>query len=217
MRQVVSSGAKDVAETNLLLLAVAGSAAIMTTPAEQFWWLAPSMAGIAACLVIWFNWGQHKVRSFRMKRPFRLELVKRGETDVEMVNALHAPPDAELSIQLRIWPLLQYEHHEIIFGFQGDPARRPLPKKVLNEFIKIGKRREQTPDTNENHSIDEHDNYHIREDRRLSYPNNYTYGFVVQTREPGVYPILFEVITDCGEGIPKKGAFLTVDPREISE
>jgi len=182
----------------------------MTTPAEQFWWLGPSVAGIAACLVLWFNWGQHKVRNLRMLKPCRVDLVGPGNTKV---RELHAPPNAEFSVQLRVWPVLKYQQHTIAFGFIGHPDKKPVPLKAVNEFIKIGKRREQSPETNENHMLDIHDHYQIREDRHLSPPNNYTYGFLVRTREPGTYPILLEMITDSGEGRPRNSLWLTVDPR----
>jgi hypothetical protein len=185
----------------------------VATPAESYWWLAPVISGIAVFLAVWFNWGKDWRRSRRMKRPFRLDLVRPpGKTPADMVNELHAPPNSEFSIQLRVWPLLPFEIHEIVFGFYGEQDQRPVPKHASNEFVKIGKRREQHPEIDEGHSLDRSDNYHIREDRHFSNPNNYTYGFIVQTREPGVYPIRFEMITDCGYAFPVKGAFLTVDP-----
>jgi hypothetical protein len=188
---------------------------LMSTASDEFWFLAPVLSVVTIGLIIWFNLGQHKVRYRRMKKPFRLDMVRPpGTTPADMVNDLHAPPDSEFSIQLRVWPLLEFERHEIIFGFLGDPETKPIPRRALNEFIKVGRRREESPETNENNVIDHNDNYHIRESRHLSNPNNYTHGFVVQTREPGTYPIRFEMITDCGEGLPVKGIFLTVDSRE---
>src|SRR5258708_4771751 len=97
-----------------------------------------------------------------MRQPCRVDLVGPGD---KMVNELHSRPDSKISVQLRIWPDLKYQQHEIIFGFIGDKATKPIPQKVLNEFIKIGRRREQSPENNENHILDANDNYHIREDR----------------------------------------------------
>lgn len=196
-----------VAESRNLLLLLAAGAAIMATPAEQYWWLGPSLAGIAAILVVWFNWGQHQFRRLKMKSPYRVELV--GPDG--MVQELHAKANSEVSVQLRIWPHLSYQHHEIVFGFIGDQTTKPVPLKTINEFIKIGLRREQSPETNENHAIDMSDNYHIREDRHVSLPNNYSYGFVVKTRATGVFPIRFELITDGGESCPHNSLYLTVD------
>jgi hypothetical protein len=193
-----------------LLLLVAGVGA-MATSAEEFWYLGPVISAIAACLIVWFNWGQHALRSHKMKRPFRLDIV--GQPG-RMVKELHAPPDSECSIQFRIWPLLNFEQHEMIFGFIGDREKSPIPQKVLNEFIKLGRGREQSPDVNEKHSIDNSDNYHIKETRILTMPNNYTCGFIVKTRDPGVYPIRFEMITDSGESFPVSSVFLIVDPRD---
>jgi hypothetical protein len=207
--------AESGAETNLLLLAVAGGAIIMGKPGEDYWWLAPVISGIAVLLAVWFNWGKDWHRRRRMRKPFRLELVRPpGTSQDDMVRELLAPPDSEFSIQLRVWPLLEFDIHEIVFGFVGDQDRRPVPQRAFNEFIKIGTRRKQVPGVDDGHLIDYSDNYHIREDRAFSKPNNYTYGFLVQTREPGLYPIRFEIITDCGEALPVRGVFLSVEPRK---
>jgi hypothetical protein len=200
---------------NLLLLVVAGSV-IVTTPAERYWWLAPSVAAIAACLVFWVNWCRPYLREQRMKRPFRALMVgpPRPIGD-RMVNELTAPPDSEFSIQMSIVPRIDYEQHDVVFGFFGDQEHRPIPIRGFNEFIKTGKRRDQSPENNENHFIDENDNYHIRETRTLTKGNAYRAGYLVQTREPGCYPIRLEVITECGDGCSMNGLFLIVEPRRI--
>jgi hypothetical protein len=130
-----------------------------------------------------------------------------------MVNELTAPPHSEFSIQLRIVPHETFEQYDIVFGFIGDPERRPVPLRGFNEFIKTGTRRERSPDNDDNHYIDESDNYHIRETRHLVMPNPYRYGYLVKTRAPGCYPIRLEVVTECGEGLPVKGVFLTVSEK----
>ena len=200
--------------TNLLLGVLASGAGILSM-SEDFWWWGGAASTVAAGLVIWVNWCRPYLRERRMRRPFRVLMVRPpGETESDMVNELTAPPDAELSIQLRIDPRLHYEQQDIVFGFVGDKDRRPVPIRALNEFIKAGKRRDQSPENSDNHFLDENDNYHIREQRFLTKSNCYRYGYLVQTREPGCYPIRLEVVTECGEGLPVNGLFLIVEARK---
>ena len=107
--------AQDRAVTTLLLL-VAGGAAIVSTPAEKFWWLAPTVAGIAACLVVWFNWGQHKVRSWRMRRPFKAYLTVAPQSSAGMLTELHVPPNREVEVQFRMYPRLHHKQFHFVFG-----------------------------------------------------------------------------------------------------
>ena len=130
-----------------------------------------------------------------------------------MVNELEAPPDSEFSIQLRIVPLMHFEQHDVVFGFFGNRDHRPIPIRSLNEFIKTGARRERSPENDDQHFLDESDNYHIREKAYRIKPNPYRCGYLVQTREPGCYPIRLEVVTECGSGISVVGLSLTVLPR----
>jgi hypothetical protein len=38
------------------------------TAAQEFWWLAPTLTLVTICLLVWFNWGKHRLRTWRMKR-----------------------------------------------------------------------------------------------------------------------------------------------------
>jgi hypothetical protein len=102
---------------------------------------------------------------------------------------------------------------ELIFGFQGDRGRRPLPIKVRNTFIKEGQTREQSPATTSTHYIDYNDAYHIRETVERTAPNVTAYGFVIKTRAPGRYPIYVRAITDGGESSAVEDLFLNVETR----
>jgi hypothetical protein len=197
MRQTISSPDDGITVFALLLIATAGLTAM--TAAQQYWWLAPTVSALALIAIIWFQWGQHKVRAYRLRRPFSAVLL-RGSNDYEEYNKLRLPAHKdEVIIHLRVRPRVSYRQTEIVFGFDGDPLKRPLPHRVLNEFIKKGFNREQDPDKNQNHYIDLHNHYHIVATVDRSPPNVQALGFVIQTRDPGRYPIVFEKIIDCGE------------------
>jgi hypothetical protein len=203
-------------EAALVLLLVAAAGAISMTDAERFWWLAPTISGLAVIAVVWFQWGQHKVHAIRGRRPFRADMTIAPYTSGSEYCELHVPPHREVSLQLRVRPTLHYRQLEFVFGFWGNPSSRPVPVRVFNEFIKVGKAREQSPDTNSNHYIDQNDRYHIREELERTTPNVYTQGFIIQTKEPGRYPVLLEIITDSGEAKPKQKLVIIVEERPYS-
>lgn len=178
---------------------------------ETFWWLAPALSAVTIGIIVWVNWIRPYRREQNLRRPFSVLLIRPpGQSEADMVNELTAPPHSEFSIQLRITPHLTFELYDVVFGFLGHPECRPVPLKGFNEFIKTGKRRERSPENDDNHYIDENDNYHIRETRSLVKPNPYRYGYLVRTREPGDYPIRLEIVTESGEALPINGVFLRV-------
>ena len=81
---------------------------------------------------------------------------------------------------------------------------------MLNRFIKEGVDREQSPKTHSNQYIDNDDHYHIKTTADRSPPNTQALEFVVQTKDPGLYPVLLEVVTDFGEAKPTRGLYLSV-------
>jgi hypothetical protein len=205
------SAEDDFGISALLLVVVAG--VLTMTTAEKFWWVAPTISGLAFVAIVWFQWGQHRVRALRSRRPFRADMTIAPQTPGSECRELHVPPHREISLQLRLRPALHYRQLEFVFGFWGDPLRRPLPVRVLNEFVKIGMTREQSPDTNSAHYIDHSDRYHIREALDRTNPNVYTQGFIIQTRDPRRFPVLLEIITDLGEAKPKRELVLIVEER----
>jgi hypothetical protein len=180
------------------------------TAAQHYWWLAPVISALALAAIVWFQWGQHRVRAFRLKSPFTVLLSHTSDSPDEVQN-LHIPAHTnEVFIHLRIRPRVQYRQTEILFGFDGDRERRPLPQSILNTFIKKGFNRVQNPDKDTNHYIDQDNHYHIVTTADRSPPNVQALGFVVQTREPGRYPVVLEIITDCGEAKPYFRVYVTV-------
>src|SRR5258708_37287571 len=96
--------AKGAPGMNLLLLVVAGSV-IVTTPAERYWWLAPSVAAIAACLVFLVNWCRPHLREERKKRPLPALMVGPPNTiDYPMDKHLTSPPTRQISLQSSTHP-----------------------------------------------------------------------------------------------------------------
>jgi hypothetical protein len=180
------------------------------TASQEFWWLAPLISFFALIAVVWFQWGQHRHRAFRLRRPFNACLAH-GPDKAEEYWELHVPAYSEVMVQVRMRPRLSYRQFEIVFGFYGDRSKRPAPKRVLNSFIKEGMNREPSPATNPNYYIDQDDHYHITNPADRTPPHTYVMGFIVQTNAPGRYPVLLGVFTECGEATPHNDLEIIVE------
>jgi hypothetical protein len=186
-------------------------------PAQQYWWLGPVISFLALCAIVWFQWGQHRVRAHRLKKPFNAFLAYGPNVKNEdEVCDLKIPAKSDVMVQIRIRPRIPYRQIEIMFGCHGPPGTRPRPLRVLNRFIKEGADREQSPGTHSNHYIDNDDHYHIRSTADRSPPNTQALEFVVQTGDAGRYQVLLEIITDSGEAKPIRALHLTVVDEPVS-
>src|SRR5579871_213630 len=125
----------------LILLAIAGALAM--SAAQTYWWLAPLISFFAFAAVLWLQWGQHKIRALRMRKPFTAHLTVAPEANDSMCFEIHLPPFRDVLLQLRIFPSLHYVQHEMIFGFIGDKNDRPQVVKVVNTFVKVGRDRDE--------------------------------------------------------------------------
>lgn len=186
-------------------------AGVAVVNAQTYWWLAPLISLLALLAIIWFQWGQHKVRACRLRTPFKAYLTYGPDVrNEDEQTTLRLPANSQVYVQIRIRPVVHYKQLEIVFGCEGDRTIRPVPLRVFNRFIKIGLNREQDPTKNSNNYIDNDDHYHIVAMMDRSPGNTQALEFVVKTKKPGNFPILLQVITDAGEAKPKNNLSLTV-------
>lgn len=178
---------------------------------EKYWWIAGAVSFVSLVAILWFQWGQQIFRAFRMRRPFHANFTT--EKGKEVFFEMRWPRDSETIVNLRIHPLVHFTRYELVFGFEGDENSRPPPIKAVNTFIKIGRRREQSPADTDSHAIDSNNNYHIKETVELTRGNVFTVGFQVQTRQPGRYPVRLEFITDSGQNDPIENLVFIVEDR----
>jgi hypothetical protein len=111
---------------------------VTMTVADKYWWIAPIISGSALIAIIWFQWGQHIVRSYKTQRPFHADMSMAPTTPGSYCRELHVPPNTQVSLQLRLRPTLHYKQTDFIFGFNGFAKDRLRPLSVRNEFIKDG-------------------------------------------------------------------------------
>jgi hypothetical protein len=152
------------------------------TASQVFWWLAP-LISFCTLAVIWFNWGRHRIRALRLRRPFNAVLAHDADKPDEYWE-IHVPAQSEVMVQVRIRPRTAYKQLEMVFGFFGDVSKRPEPRRVLNTFIKRGVNREPSVDSNPNHYIDQDGYYHITTPTDRTPEHTYVMGYIVQPKEP---------------------------------
>ncbi len=180
--------------------------------AEKFWWLAPAISGLAFLAVLWFQFGQHKLRSLRMRKPFDAFLTIDHQIADSLSYEVHLPADREVLLHLRVYPILHYTQMELVFGFVGDKARKPEILYVKNTWVVRG-RSVETPEDDEDNYVDADGTYHIKRTAERAKGNCYAIGYFLRTKEPGVYPVRLEAMTDSGESMPRHGLTVTVENR----
>ena len=114
-------------------------------------------------------------------------------------------------MELRIEARLHYVQNEIAVGIQGDVETRPVIQKVRSRFVKRGLNAEQSPEDTEGHYVDYNDRYHIKKRRDETKGNTQALGFVVETKDAGVYFVSIKVMTDDGEAKPIQHLRLRVE------
>ncbi len=113
-------------------------------------------------MIAWINFGRPWRRSRRMRRPFDIHFKQGTRGDGPTTTELKVPAHSMVQLDFRMTPRIHHVQHELILMFDGDPDQKPLPKSVVNTFIKEGSARSQDPKTNANHYIDYDDCYHIK-------------------------------------------------------
>jgi hypothetical protein len=120
-----------------------------------------------------------------------LEYVSQDARE-HLLQELVVPGRSKLVLEILFKPKLHFQIDELIIGFDGTGDRQKWPKieKFLNRFIVRGKRQESTPETNENHYIDHHLHYHIKEPHSFTVGTDHTVGFAIETRDAGSYSVI---------------------------
>jgi len=162
-------------------------------------------------MIAWINFGRPWRRSRRMRRPVDIQFKQGARGDGPTTTELKVPANSTVQLDFRMTPRLHHVQHELILVFDGDPDQKPLPKSVVNTFIKEGSARSQDPKTNSSHYIDYDDCYHIKARVEHTRGNTYAIGFSVETRGAGRYPVRFMVMTEDGEGRSRNDLMLIVE------
>jgi hypothetical protein len=101
----------------LILIVLAGIAGM--TASQEYWWLAPLISALALTAVVWFNWGQHKVKAIKLRHPYRAFLCYGPDDPIERGD-IRLPANTQVMLQVRLRPTVVYQQLEIVFGFVGD-------------------------------------------------------------------------------------------------
>jgi len=150
--------------------------------------------------ILWVNFIAPCIRAFRMKKPYSAYFKSDDTNDKPTSTQIKVGSPVE--IQIRTVAKLRYAESGLIFGFKGDPNKKPLPKSVINRFIAEGLRQSETPLTTDKQFIDYKGNYHIEYSppKVRTRGTTYAIGFLVQPQAPGTYEVFMTIFTDESEG-----------------
>ncbi len=151
-------------------------------------------------VLLWVNFGRNRLRHYRMRRPFDVYFKLGADADAPTATEISVPAHSTEQIDIRIAPKLHFVQNEIIVGIGGDVESRPRLVAMNNPFVKRGKGTKGSPEDTGGHYTDYNDNYHIQERVDRTRGNKYALGFIVETRDPGAYPLTVKAMTDDGEG-----------------
>ena len=114
------------------------------------------------------------------------------DTREHLLQDIVVPSHSKLILEILFKPKLHFQIEELIIGFDGmgDRQRWPKIEKFVNRFVIRGKRQEGSPETNDDHYIDHHFHYHIKESRNFTIGTDHTAGFAIETRDPDLYSII---------------------------
>ena len=163
-------------------------------------WVVPSgLSTVVIGILVWVNFVRPKCRSRGLKKPISAYFVK-PETGERRLHCVTVQANSECTVHLRIQMHMQFEESQMVFGFDGDREKRPIPQSVVNSYVHKGSEKYQSPDTHTNHYIDEKYRYHIRHSRNRTPTDVIAIGFTIEARSPGEYPVYLMVVTEEGDG-----------------
>jgi hypothetical protein len=153
-------------------------------------------------------------RYFRAKRPLRVHFLAPSIDKVpedssreidylildekeHYLKELVVPSNRELYIQIMLQAKLAFNQHQIAVRFENPDGLKqpPLVDHYKLHFVRLGER-EKFPGRDVGHWLDYHDVYHITEERPRTSGQEFTYGFIIKTREPGIFPFVVSILFD---------------------
>lgn len=104
------------------------------------------------------------------------------------VQTVILKPNAEVIVDLALFPNVEFDATETAFGCDGDVSKKPYAFEYYNRFIKSGNRRHVIPGKNRYEDyVDKHHYYHAVENSHFNKGNVKAMGFKIKTLSEGVY------------------------------
>ncbi|MCP4409274.1 MAG: hypothetical protein GY807_16280 [Gammaproteobacteria bacterium] len=163
-----------------------------------------------ASMIAWINFVRPWLRNRKLKKPFEIRFKDGSNRDSPETDELSVAANSEVKINFRIRPNVHHVVHELILNIQGPSDEKPLVRSFINTFVREGKAT-ASPETDDSHYIDYNHNYHMMRHREYTKGNSYAVGYVIKTRNPGQYPVLFKAMTEGGDSESKNQLTLIVE------
>jgi hypothetical protein len=132
---------------------------------------------------------------------FELKYASQLQDDEHHTMDLALPAYTDdLYIELLMCPKTNFQITYLHMKIDRNTGRQPLVKYFFYPFIERGVR-EKRPDRDHpyydaNHAIDYHKCYHIMDVKDRRKGDIYPYGFMIETRAPGIYPLVIGITAD---------------------
>jgi hypothetical protein len=145
------------------------------------------------------------------KDRYILKYAEQSDRDEHPVMDLVLPSHtSDLFLHILLEARTSFYRSSVEFSFEGDRNAKPILLYWFHPFVARG-RQEKHPDLDHiyydpNHFVDYHLNYHITDQTDIPRGDTVTYGFKINTRDPGKYELKIETAAD---GIASP-AFLTL-------
>lgn len=149
----------------------------MSPDSDNHYWVGILLSALIFLIIFVRQVLEPYIRSKRMKFPYRVNF-RIAPKGAERPTELEVDANSECHMQLSRTATLSFTEHELIVGFEGDAEGKPVITEPHNKFIKKGQRLE-------NWYLDDSDNFHEPNERRLTRTNTYTTGLKIVTKEPG--------------------------------
>jgi hypothetical protein len=120
-----------------------------------------------------------------------------------LTREITVPANKDIHLELRLVPRLDFIESEFAFGCDGDAklSAKPFALETFSSFVDRGKAKKGNPESNDNHFTDRHQYYHIKRNEQRSVGQHYIAGFLVRTREPGIYTAEVEITNERRQGL----------------
>jgi hypothetical protein len=201
--------------TRSIKLAVSCAALTMLSALMAAFWADPLAKIIAGCallvgcatfaLVYTINVGLPRRRRKEFEHPgtaYFLVPSRRNHScdyaiqddDEHVLKELTLPSNSEITVDFVIDFSTPISYSELSIECQGPVETKPYGIRYFNRFVEDGQEIEISPNTpGSQHYRDKHKVYHAKGDRTFP-PTRIAVAFVIKTRDPGTYPVIFGLI-----------------------
>jgi hypothetical protein len=194
---------------------MAALAALVTTMTEWKWPIISAfVAVIALSAFVYVNIIRPRLRRWRLRQPvepfFRITSLNLGittyatqDSEQHEIKELVLKSHSTANILILLIPKVPFRSSNMTLEIGGRALldTKPYITESFNPFIKEGAGKRVVPgESNNKHYIDIYHHYHAKQDRTWTVGNDVVAGFILKTRDSGVFPLVIRFSGEDVEG-----------------